>query len=371
MATPASPVARVLVLVTGGSGAAGGHQPGGPASADAVPAVVADEQFGATSLHDHDVAQVPGLRGRLLRRLPKPLALALLAWTRRRDNDVVLTWGEPLAFSLALLLTLTPRRRLRQIGILLWPLDASSASLPKRVLKRRLFPLLARRGIDRMWVPSPEQRRRVAQQWRIPAQRLVAVEWPVDTAFWRPTAVEQDTISSVGREMRDYDTLIDALAGLDIPCHIAAGTSTRNAAFGTSDERARNVGGRDLPPGITAGPKTPSELRELYARSRFVVVPILPTDSDNGVTTVIEAMAMGRAVIATDTAGKADVLRDGVTCVLVPPQDPAALRAAIQDLWNDPQRCARLGDAARACVVAEHGLDQWLAGMLAAAAELA
>ncbi len=129
--------------------------------------MVADEQFGATSLQDADLADVPGLRGRLLRGLPGPLALALAAWSRRREYDVVLTWGEPLAFSLALLLALTPRRRLRHIAILLWPLDVSSASGPKTVVKRLLFPVLARRGIDRFWIPAPVQRRGVVEQWHI------------------------------------------------------------------------------------------------------------------------------------------------------------------------------------------------------------
>jgi glycosyltransferase involved in cell wall biosynthesis len=170
--------------------------------------------------------------------------------------------------------------------------------------------------------------------------------------------------------MRDYPTLLEALDGLDVPCHIAAGTGARSPVFGTEDQRAGNVGGRALPPGVTVGPKSIAALRELYARSAIVVVPVLPTESDNGVTTVVEAMAMGRAVIATDTAGKADVLQDGVTCLLVPPQDPAALRAAIQELWSDPAKRERLGTAARERVAAARGLDQWIDAMRAAAAEL-
>jgi hypothetical protein len=43
-------------------------------------------------------------------------------------------------------------------------------------------------------------------------------------------------------------------------------------------------GDRPLPTGVTVGAKSYFELRELYARSRFVAVPLLPSDSDNGIT---------------------------------------------------------------------------------------
>ena len=143
-----------------------------------------------------------------------------------------------------------------------------------------------------------------------------------------------------------------------------------NSAYGSDDPRAQNVAGKSLPANVTAGPLTHSELRGLYARSRFVVIPILPSETDNGTTAVLEAMAMERPVISTATSGRSDVLEDGVNCILVPPCDPAALRGAIEDLWNDPEKCRRLGAAARAKVVREHGIDQWLAGLTSAAQEL-
>jgi glycosyltransferase involved in cell wall biosynthesis len=61
-----------------------------------------------------------------------------------------------------------------------------------------------------------------------------------------------------------------------------------------------------------------------------------------------EAMAYGRAVVATAVGGHVDAIEDGVTGVLVPPRDPAALRAAIERLLGDPVERARLGANARA-----------------------
>jgi glycogen(starch) synthase len=56
----------------------------------------------------------------------------------------------------------------------------------------------------------------------------------------------------------------------------------------------------------------------------------------------LEAMAVGRPVIATGTGGSAEYLEDGVNCMLVAPGDADALRAAIERLAHDPDLRARL-----------------------------
>ncbi len=86
-----------------------------------------------------------------------------------------------------------------------------------------------------------------------------------------------------------------------------------------------------------------TELRDLYARSRFVVVPLHASDTDNGVTVILEAMAMGKAVICSRTRGQVDVIQEGVTGIYVPVGDAAALRAAILSLWAEPQRAQQMG----------------------------
>ena len=78
---------------------------------------------------------------------------------------------------------------------------------------------------------------------------------------------------------------------------------------------------------------------------------------------------MGKPVIATETAGQLSVLEDGVNCICVPPFDADALRAAITELWNDPEKCRRLGAAGRELVVERHGIDQWTAALVRAVDE--
>ena len=63
---------------------------------------------------------------------------------------------------------------------------------------------------------------------------------------------------------------------------------------------------------------------------------------------LVEAMAGGVAVVATDIPGYREVITDGVDGLLVPPRDPEAVAAGLVRLLTDPDRAARLADAGRA-----------------------
>src|SRR5262249_42278583 len=84
------------------------------------------------------------------------------------------------------------------------------------------------------------------------------------------------------------------------------------------------------------------------------------TDFQAGVTTILEAMAMGKAVVCTRTAGQTDVIVDGETGVYVPPGDVAALGAAIERLLADPTQAAPLRANGRRWVVANAALDAYV-----------
>jgi glycosyltransferase involved in cell wall biosynthesis len=60
---------------------------------------------------------------------------------------------------------------------------------------------------------------------------------------------------------------------------------------------------------------------------------------------VRESLAAGLPVVATDVGGNRELVRDGETGLLVPPDDPPALAAAIGKLLSDPELAARLGAA--------------------------
>lgn len=69
--------------------------------------------------------------------------------------------------------------------------------------------------------------------------------------------------------------------------------------------------------------------------------------------TLLEAMASGQAIVSTAVGGPAEVLRDGETALLVPPDDPSAMASALKRLLDDPELAERLGKAARAEIASQ------------------
>lgn len=87
-----------------------------------------------------------------------------------------------------------------------------------------------------------------------------------------------------------------------------------------------------------------------YARSSLVVVPSVPAESgdqDGLPTVLLEAMGCGLAVVGSDLPGINEAIVDGETGLLVPPNDPDALAAALVRLLTDDQLRARLAEAAQ------------------------
>ena len=97
-----------------------------------------------------------------------------------------------------------------------------------------------------------------------------------------------------------------------------------------------------------AGFVPPSELGRYYERAAVVVVP---SRREGYGMVAREAMAHGRAVVATSVGGLVDAVEDDVTGLLVPPRDPRRLREAMLRLLDDASLRARLGANARAHVV--------------------
>jgi glycosyltransferase involved in cell wall biosynthesis len=86
---------------------------------------------------------------------------------------------------------------------------------------------------------------------------------------------------------------------------------------------------------------------ELYTLMARAAVVVCPSRRDGLPVVCAEAMAHARPVVASAVGGLPDMVRDGETGLLVPPRDPAALRAAIDRLLADPELRRRLGCAAR------------------------
>ena len=188
-----------------------------------------------------------------------------------------------------------------------------------------------------------------------PLDDIEVLPYSVDHHFFKPMKdVEQQSglIMSVGEiRSRDYGTLMKAVENLPLRLVVAASGSWY------AREKTTNL---DLPiPDNTTitGHMPSTKLRELYAQSQFVVLPVYNTVFSAGSTVVMEASSMERAVIATRSEGITDYIVDGETGILVEPNNPEAFREAIRYLQAHPQEAKRLGRNARQRVEESYNLD--------------
>jgi len=99
---------------------------------------------------------------------------------------------------------------------------------------------------------------------------------------------------------------------------------------------------------------------------RLMDVFVLPSWREGMPVTVIEAMASGLPVVATDIRGCREDVVDGVTGYIVPRQDAPALGQAILRLVSDPGLARTMGEAGRQRAVAEFDESTVVAQQVAA-----
>jgi len=93
---------------------------------------------------------------------------------------------------------------------------------------------------------------------------------------------------------------------------------------------------------------------------RAADVMALPSLDEGLPLAVLEAMACARPVVATPVGGVPEAVVDGETGILVPPDDPEALAAALLRLLRDPELGRRMGEAGRRRVEAHFSLDRFV-----------
>jgi glycosyltransferase involved in cell wall biosynthesis len=210
--------------------------------------------------------------------------------------------------------------------------------------------------IDRYVVYCSWQRDFICEKLGVAPAHVLLSTFMVDTRFFDSSLVALESermICAAGLERRDYPTLMKAVDGLDVRVVIAAASPW--------SKRADSTSGYSLPDNVEIRKLDLFELRELYARSRFVVMPLEKVEFQAGITTILEAMSMGRAVICTRTPGQTDTVIDGETGEYVPPSDAPALRTVILTMLDDEVATRKLGAGARKWVVANAEVDYYAA----------
>lgn len=188
------------------------------------------------------------------------------------------------------------------------------------------------------------QRDRLLGQHRLDPARVHVAHLGVDEAFYQPRELPTDGyVLAVGRDMaRDYSTLAQAVERLGAKTIIVASQ--------------RNLAGVKLPSNTELRLDVPfTELRELYAGASCVVLPTrhegYPYGADcSGQTVLLDAMASARPVVASRRATLSDYVVESETALIVPPEDPEALAAALERVLGDRELATSMGAASRAAV---------------------
>jgi glycosyltransferase involved in cell wall biosynthesis len=157
----------------------------------------------------------------------------------------------------------------------------------------------------------------------------------------------------VGLEFRDYPTLIEAVRDLPVTVIIAAASPW--------SKRSDTTANQTLPENVIVQRFSQYELRDVYAASRFMVMPLYEVPFQAGVTAILEAMAMEKAIICSRTSGQTDIVIESESGHYVPPGDVPALRSAIQDLLDHPEEAERLGQQGRRQVEQAFSLKHYVA----------
>jgi len=313
--------------------------------------VVMADEFGGAELLDHAEAGArTGTIGRVVRRLGGNDAVVAWACFRsRRRYSHIFTDSEGVGLLYAVLAGFV-RRRATHVMI------GHRLSTRSKVLLHRTFRL--RRRIDHVVVYATSQRDVAIRKLGYRPEQVTLIPFMVDTAWWRRESVSKHpaprlAICSVGQEYRDYHTLVEAVRDLDVDLTIAAASP-----WSRRPDAARKL---DIPDNVHVVKLSQYDLRQLYRDSDFVVVPLEETDFQAGITTILEAMAMGLAVVCSRTTGQTDTVFDGLNGLLVAPGEAGALREAIERLLRNPALADRLGANGRAWAVEHADIHRYAA----------
>ena len=242
----------------------------------------------------------------------------------------------------------------------------SDIFLAERSAAVRAFARFTLARAARVTACSDDLRRR-AVALGAPEARTSTVPYGVDGARFKSAADPEfrerlgatpgtRLVLALGRlvEKKGFGPLVEAAAGL-------SGVQVAIAGAGDLQESlARRIAETGAPVRLV-GPLDRAAVVRALAAADVVVVPSVVDRAGNvdGLpNTLLEAMAAGRAIVASRVAGIPDVIADGENGLLVPPGDVAALRAALTRVAADDALRARLGAAARASAVKRHGWDQ-------------
>ncbi|MFH1709308.1 MAG: glycosyltransferase family 4 protein [Planctomycetota bacterium] len=219
----------------------------------------------------------------------------------------------------------------------------------------------------RTWFVTVSQalREYLVNTLKVPKERITVVADGIDPALYQPAAaIGAREIPAVGmagtyHPERGHAAFLGAArlmleAKRDLMFFIAG--------YGPGEERVkRQARALGIYPRVTFVSDF-FDVREVLGLFDICVVPSLREGLGY---LALEAMAMGKPVVASSVGGLVDVVADGETGLLVQPDNPEKLAGKVMQLLDHPDQAARMGARGREQVAAAFGVDAMVDGMLA------
>ncbi len=203
---------------------------------------------------------------------------------------------------------------------------------PSRRLQRYAF-----RFVDRFVVSSTMEQSLYADYFGIEPRRIEMIHWavrPPEMSAAEPALVLGDYICAVGSQGRDYGVLVEAMKSLPRVKLVIVATA----------EAMRGI--ERIPANVEVRSNIPlREATNIIGHSKCMVLPLLGQHVPCGHVTIVAAMHLSKAIVATASSGIADYVHDGVNGRLAAASDHARLAALIAELVESPDDCRRLGEA--------------------------
>lgn len=228
---------------------------------------------------------------------------------------------------------------------------AEMGSPSKKSLKKRISDRLLARFTDQIIALSEATKSSAAEEQGVELTKITVIYPGVD--------VSKFTIKETKREARDaldlphdvpiigivarldpvkgHKYLLDAMLKV---CHFIPSTKLMIVGIGPLEESLRR---RVKQLGLSKQVMFMGMRRDIPQLLRAMDIFVLPSLREGFGMALLEAMVMGLAVIATNVGGIPEVVDDGKTGILVPPQDSNALSEAILVLLKDEKKRHRMG----------------------------
>jgi L-malate glycosyltransferase len=205
----------------------------------------------------------------------------------------------------------------------------------------------------------------MTQVEQVPASQIAVipnfVDVPSEAREWPSESSRSVTIGMVSRltPIKRHDVALRAVKALleeghDLRLHIVGDGESREAI-------ARLIAELDLSAHVTLL----GELRGGAALHQTFDISLATSDSEGSPNSVLEAMAAGRPVVATDVGGTRNLIRHGTDGFLVPAGSPQSVATALRDLITDPALRHRFGNAGRSRAKQDYSPEAVSARLLA------